>query len=567
MDKSSIKYAKDGDASLLVLSVPEEISASHSVVSCYAVPVLSRRNGMMLMVPFTVLDQEKLIDELQHDGDGLLGPSKSFVSELASEDDEGTLTLLGIQCRYLVVDFNDDVLQFLHEYDPATDEEGSIVPFDDEHPSAIPVYTDLPQHVVEWASANAPGRVHFYSAQEDPETPTLKASAPHAPKKSQAKKISNAALAEMVTQLSAQVQLLASQSRPDFGRTSKPAPKPSTLLPSAALANGPDNGGTLAGPRLPGVSETLGFDRPYGTPVMDAVHKAATMIGPPPKVRSAIPQPSGPAPQVHIPGEEPVDWRSPGVPVDPMLQALSQQSSALTTLVAHLASSSDLFTDLTASGSTGASSAMRGAQRREKLQGELAQGSSQFFLQVMQQMHRKMHPARQTPQNEAELAASSLSMLSYLERFGGYRGNREGGLLMWILAHAIDNLIVGDVAKAKEHLALLIVSVEQSNLDGGDWGVAFLMSLVGDPPIQIFQDRQASVIGQQRPFAALAPPLWCTTVLAYLKELEVMQNRKGETTAKPKAASPKKEDTTDSPSPKRRPRYPKKPKSAPEGAS
>ena len=210
---------------------------------------------------------------------------------------------------------------------------------------------------------------------------------------------------------------------------------------------------------------------------------------------------------------------------------------------------------------------MRGAQRREKLQGELAQGSSQFFLQVMQQMHRKMHPARQTPQNEAELAASSLSMLSYLERFGGYRGNREGGLLMWILAHAIDNLIVGDVAKAKEHLALLIVSVEQSNLDGGDWGVAFLMSLVGDPPIQIFQDRQASVIGQQRPFAALAPPLWCTTVLAYLKELEVMQNRKGETTAKPKAASPKKEDTTDSPSPKRRPRYPKKPKSAPEGAS
>lgn len=107
-----------------------------------------------------------------------------------------------------------------------------------------------------------------------------------------------------------------------------------------------------------------------------------------------------------------------------MLQALSQQSSALTTLVANLASSSDIFTDLTASGSTGASSAMRGAQRREKLQGELAQGSSQFFLQVIQQMHRKMHPARQTPQNEAELAASSLSMLSCLERLGGYRGNR-----------------------------------------------------------------------------------------------------------------------------------------------
>ena len=131
---------------------------------------------------------------------------------------------------------------------------------------------------------------------------------------------------------------------------------------------------------------------------------------------------------------------------------------------------------------------------------------------------------------------------------------------MWILAHAIDNLIVGEVAKAKEHLALLIVAVEQSNLDGGDWGVAFLMSLVGSP-IQIFQERQASVIGQQRPFAALAPPLWCTTVLAKLKELKVMQNRKGETTANCRS------EKGDSPSPKRRLRYPKKPKSAPEGAS
>lgn len=109
------------------------------------------------------------------------------MSELAAEDDEGNLTMLGIQCRYLVVDFADDVLQFLHEYDPATDEEGSIFPFEDERPSAIPIYTEPPRLVVEWAASNASGRVHFYSGQEDPDTPTVKASAVHAPKKSQAR--------------------------------------------------------------------------------------------------------------------------------------------------------------------------------------------------------------------------------------------------------------------------------------------------------------------------------------------------------------------------------------------
>ena len=113
---------------------------------------------------------------------------------------------------------------------------------------------------------------------------------------------------------------------------------------------------------------------------------------------------------------------------DPMLHALSQQSSALTTLIAHLTSSSDPLGDLSVTSSTGATSSLRGAQRRERLQSELSSGSSTFFHQMLQQMHRRMFPAREVPQTDLEFQGSQLSMLSYLERFGGYKHHRENGL-------------------------------------------------------------------------------------------------------------------------------------------
>lgn len=50
---------------------------------------------------------------------------------------------------------------------------------------------------------------------------------------------------------------------------------------------------------------------------------------------------------------------------------------------------------------------------------DLAARSSSFFLQVQQQIFKK-------------------PLLTYLERYGGYRGQREAWLSMWILAHAMD---------------------------------------------------------------------------------------------------------------------------------
>ena len=76
---------------------------------------------------------------------------------------------------------------------------------------------------------------------------------------------------------------------------------------------------------------------------------------------------------------------------DGMALALSQQTQAMTALVAHLVGQSDL-SDL-ASGSASSSLTSKGSTKREKLQADLASRSSNFMLQVAQLAYRRSRPS------------------------------------------------------------------------------------------------------------------------------------------------------------------------------
>ena len=218
--------------------------------------------------------------------------------------------------------------------------------------------------------------------------------------------------------------------------------------------------------------------------------------------------------------------------------------------------------DLSAASSSGASLNTKGAARREKMQADLAARNSSFFLQVQQQLFKRMNPTRQVPSSEADIAASGISMTSYLERYGGFKGNREAALALWIAAHVMDAMAVQDYHGAKEYMALMTVALEQSALDGG-WQLAYLLCLLEDPPNDLFADRMAPITSG-RPFAPLVPPSWSAVALSYLKEVDLLASRKLEVKG-PKAASPAKAsaaDQSDPAVPKKRLRFPKKPKAA-----
>ena len=152
--------------------------------------------------------------------------------------------------------------------------------------------------------------------------------------------------------------------------------------------------------------------------------------------------------------------------------AVLEQSRALTTLVGQL-QSGDLLLILTKA------AFQRLAQGREKLQSELSARSGKFMLSVIQLAMRRMRPASPMPISLSQIAATDFSMVSYLERFGGYGNQRELGTILYALSFVMDAAVREDMAGVQEHLALLYVAIEQANLL-----VQFL--LLDDPPLQLW---------------------------------------------------------------------------------
>ena len=89
-------------------------------------------------------------------------------------------------------------------------------------------------------------------------------------------------------------------------------------------------------------------------------------------------------------------------------------------------------------------------------------------------------------------------------------GQREAGYVMWCLAHIADCLIQQDIQGAQEFLALTLVAVDQSVIDHGRWDFAWILTLLEDPPAQLFHARPYSSNPRSRAFSPLSPVVWST---------------------------------------------------------
>ena len=549
MQKAEVAFSIQGDPDLLVWNVPAEFTPGEVSLQAFALPVQSRPGGFLVAIPTGSLSNFATAAAAM-DEEGLLGPSSEFQASLIEEDEEGNTHPVGEACTFLVIDCDDKVLEGFRKYDPVTDSTEAVLPFHDQHTAALPAIGEALDSIREWIEGLAATKLGFYSAREEPEeSPKPK---PAMPKKTTtAKRITTSALAEQVAALAEHMKLLATQQEEILRSQNQPPAKSSQ---HAEVASGL-LGGSSKRPGMPAVSTSLPMPGPGGVP------KAAKLVGPPPKTKTAATVEE----VLQLPaGEEPADPLNPdqGSPTSVAL-ALTQQSAAITALVAHL-TTRDAMTELSSSSSAGPGLNTRGVARREKMQMDLSARTSTYFLQVQQQLFRRMNPTKPIPSSETELAASGVSMTAYLERYGGYKGNREAGLVLWILAHAMDALAAQDVYGAREYLALLTASLEQSAMDSS-WNLAYVLCLLEDPPNNLFADRMIP-IASGRPFAPLVPPSWSATALSYLKEVDLLASKKQEIKT-PKSAPPKAAPgDPENPKPKGRPRFPKKPKGGGEEA-
>ena len=145
-------------------------------------------------------------------------------------------------------------------------------------------------------------------------------------------------------------------------------------------------------------------------------------------------------------------------------------------------------------------------------------------------------------------------LLKYLERFGGYGAFKELGLIQYALAHICDALVHSDLQGAQEHLALLLVGVEQANLDGNRWDLAYRLMLLEEPPSQLWSYRSSGYDPKSKAFAPLCPQKWTTVALAYSKEIDYINTRRQEVVAAKTGGAA---SSGSAPGPKKKGRFPK----------
>ena len=211
MEAGSFAFANQGDPSLLIFRCPEEISQSGSEVECFAFAVQPREGGLLLCLPRNVVSEEALIAALSAEDDSMLGPSKLIRVQLCEEVDDGsTATVPGPPHHVYLIDFNDEIMAHLQEYDPALHSENQVFPFSAENPGAVPVASAVVELAGSWIADQGFPRANFYSAREEQEAPEPKAPSKATSKKAAApKRISNAQVMDQLAMLATQIQALA----------------------------------------------------------------------------------------------------------------------------------------------------------------------------------------------------------------------------------------------------------------------------------------------------------------------------------------------------------------------
>ena len=253
--------------------------------------------------PTGLLKDEFLAPGRVVEEDALLGPATTFEVDLILEDEfTGAAYPAGFKSEVVVADFANDVLSLLRDYDPVTDSTEEIHSFHEVHHAAIPSAADLLAQAMNWVENEGASRVHFYSAREEPMTKAVSA-----PKKAAAKRLTNAALAEQLSALQAQVSLIVAQ-QAEGGEAMNRQLAEVTAPTSATPAGGLVSLGTSAViPKVPPVSQGLQSPGTARTPA-----KALQLLGPPPRTRTS-PKTSGPTlPQFDEPLDRESKKRHPG---------------------------------------------------------------------------------------------------------------------------------------------------------------------------------------------------------------------------------------------------------------
>ncbi|CAE7233553.1 unnamed protein product [Symbiodinium sp. CCMP2456] len=504
--------ADSGEVVLMKLNYQRALQLEGEALWAVCYCIMKRAGGFLLALPPAYIPQPVLEEASREGFIGILGPyvlTTSPAVEL-SETGEWVGVYPARDVSVLVADFREEAAAGVEILDEGL---GDCVPFAEETTNLFPLATHLVAFSNTWAAGVEGERgAGYYTAEEQapPGTPLGRRPKPSGEAKRRPTVAALAAQQSEIVQalqaLSTQVQTLAKA-----GQVREPPPPPAAGHPRPALS-------------VP-VSAAI-------APSPAGARAIADMLGAPPRGRTL----DMPAP---IPGLDglPLDALGEEVATDEpnsIASAVLAQSKALTALVAQI-SGSDPLSDL-ASGSA-SSLSTKGSAGRLRLQRELASRSGIFFDKVYEAAVRRMEPTIELHSFAGGVHQPAV-MTRYLERYGGFRDHRVWGLVQWQLAQIFDLLTTDQVGGAKDALALLMVMVDQLVLDAGSPELGWILTLQPDPPNPLFSAPSNMPGSSLRPCSHLADPKWVATSLAFVKEMETLQNRRAEVAKRPPPVPP-----------------------------
>lgn len=244
------------------------------------------------------------------------------------------------------------------------------------------------------------------------------------------------------------------------------------------------------------------------------------------------------------------------MPVDPMTDAVSK----LTEIMGHLTNSTqkkgksklDLALDGVASSSAESSSMLgvkKSAIARRALRSSLHESPEDIYGLIERLMAEDMFSQTLPP----GISVPSFTARSWIERRSHIGAWKSIAHASWGVGGILDSLRQGHTAAARARCCLLLLQLDQSAVDKGQWRLAAELSLEAPPPFSTLSQHQApNVLDGEMPYSRILDSRWAELAISHLRDTDDYLQKRGQL-GKKSALSTETEDSPD-PSPKRRPR-------------
>jgi len=135
---------------------------------------------------------------------------------------------------------------------------------------------------------------------------------------------------------------------------------------------------------------------------------------------------------------------------------------------------------------------------------------------------------QQAGASSMELSHGQTSMKGFLVKQVAFHRNRGCTYFFFMMAEIFELLLAGQWEKGRGLLAMCLVAAEQAALDQWNWGTAWLLTGLPDPPFHLIQESLGAHL--TRPGARLADHTWINAAANYLKDMAVLHETRRQPT-------------------------------------